>query len=163
MLSPGCSTPQSQEYSFLPWVEGYAVGHDGLDTEHRRLVEIINEIHVAQQTDPAHARINTLLDMLHQETVDHLRHENSAMREVSGKVALEKGSHPAALKMMSDAVLDEHIAEHARSLQKLAFIIRSFGPESNAPSGELGDLLKDWFIEHAIKYDAHLKAVFQAL
>lgn len=163
MLSPGCSTLQNQERSFLPWTEGYAVGHDGLDAEHRDLVEIINEIHVAQQADEASERINALLDVLHQKTIDHLRHENSAMREVSGKVALEKGSHPAALKAMSDAVMDEHIAEHARSLQKLASIIQGFGPKSNAPHGELGDMLKDWFIEHAIKYDAHLKAVFQAL
>lgn len=150
------------EQPFLPWVEGYAVGHEVLDAEHRRIAEAISEINAAQQTRQPPTRIVALLDAFLQMVMEHLRHENSAMREVS-EAARAKGSHLSFLRAMSDAVIDEHIAEHARSLQKLNSIIGGFDSESDPEGPMLGDALRDWFVEHAVKYDAHLKAVFQAL
>jgi hypothetical protein len=63
---------------------------------------------------------------------------------------------------MSAAVIGEHIVDHARSLQQLGSIIRAFH-STPAEGKQIGDALRGWFVEHAVKYDAHLKAVFQAM
>lgn len=127
------------------------------------MVAAINEIHLAQQSGQPFKHISMLLDGFRQTTLEHLQHENTAMCEVSERAARSKGSHLSSVKAMSEAVIGEHIAEHARSLQKLDSIIHNFISEADAGSQKLGDALRAWFIEHAVKYDAHLKAVFQAL
>jgi hemerythrin len=37
------------ETPFLPWEDEFAIGHEGLDAEHRRLVDAINEINIAER------------------------------------------------------------------------------------------------------------------
>jgi hemerythrin len=147
--------------SFLQWIDGYAVGHGGLDAEHLRLVGLINDIHVADLAGNA-GQVACLLDMFRQAAAEHLGHENAVMREVESRAAQVTGGREAFLEAMSAAVICEHIIDHTRSLQQLDAIIRAF--HATADTGaQVGDALKAWFVEHAIKYDAHLKAVFQAM
>lgn len=53
--------------------------------------------------------------------------------------------------------------KHVLTLSKLELIIRSHSSRTDSAESSLGNNLKVWFLEHAIKYDAHLKAVFQAM
>jgi hemerythrin len=142
---------------FLQWIDGYAVGHEGLDREHRRLVDIINEIHVAELAGNSE-QVGGLLETLREVTAEHLGHENAVMHEVESRAAQATGGRQAFLEAMSAAVIDEHIGEHARSLQQIDTIIHGFHA-----GAQIGDALRGWFVEHAVKYDAHLKAVFQAM
>lgn len=151
------------EQQFLRWMEAYAVGHEGLDAEHRRLAVAINEIHAAERAGQNPSQVGILLDAFRCAAEDHLEHENLAMREVGDRANRAKANQLAFLKAMSDAVIDEHIAEHAQSLQKLNLVMRAFHSGANLGERALSDILKDWFVDHAIKYDAHLKAVFQAI
>jgi hemerythrin len=142
---------------FLQWIDGYAVGHEGLDREHRRLVDVINEIHAAELAGNT-GEAGRLLGILRGVTAEHLGHENAIMHEVESRAAQAAGGRQAFLEAMSAAVIDEHIVDHARSLQQIDTIIRGFH------AGErVSDALRGWFVEHAVKYDAHLKAVFQAM
>ena len=85
------------------------------------------------------------------------------MRKINTDTITSPEKRTAHLKAMSNAVINEHIAEHAQALLKLGSIIHTFKAETDTAEPRLSFDLRDWFIEHAIKRDAHLKAVFQAM
>jgi hemerythrin-like metal-binding protein len=133
------------EAPFLIWSESFAVGHKGLDAEHRDLVRTINEIHCAENARPPQALIR-LSNALMLATIKHFQHENAVMcLEISGAA-------------VSDTV-NEHRAEHALVLNRLESIIRN--PYFLHTPHELSKNLKDWFLEHALTSDAQLKWLFE--
>lgn len=138
----------SRKMRFLNWAEEFGVGHSGLDAEHHRLLEIINDIHNLEQAGQPQGELVGLLHNMEHVTIDHFRHENSVLRlELFG--------------IIGPAVVNEHMAEHAAALTDLQSIVIDF--RRGTPFGEhaLSENLKRWFIEHATKYDAGLKAAVQ--
>jgi hypothetical protein len=57
---------------------------------------------------------------------------------------------------MAADVFDAHMAEHAALLGRFEEI-------KQTPLETLGDTLKSWFVDHAIRQDSHLKTIFQAM
>jgi len=149
--------------SSLPWSENFNVGHLGLDEEHRGLVELINDViaavHDKTNLEKLPDLLPTLLKALREATVEHLRNEDAILWELrQGKYARLKGNPrtPQFVKAMAGAAFDEHMAEHEKLLSQ-------FDDVSKLPHDKLCETLKSWFLDHAIKHDAHLKAIFQAL
>lgn len=153
----------AMEPSFLVWREVFAVGHAGLDAEHRHLVESVNEIYAAECAAQTPGQLTRLLEALRFSVERHFKHENLIMREMSRDADPSPESKIDQLKAMTDAVIDEHVAEHAHELFKLDEIIRAVPVGSDSTELGVSHKLKSWFVDHAIKYDAHLKAVFQAM
>jgi hemerythrin len=142
----------------LPWSESYAVGHEALDAEHRRLVELINEVAEAIGSRASPKQIAGALRELRAVAVEHLRQENAILWELkSGTYEPLKGRvhTPHFLKAMAAAAFDEHMAEHAT-------LMASFDTIASDPLETVCETLRAWFLDHAIKHDAHLKAIFQA-
>ena len=143
----------------LPWSESYAVGHKVLDAEHRRLVELINEVDDAIQSGASPERVAGLLRVLRAVAVEHIRQENTVLWELkTGTYEPLKGrtQTPYFVKVMAEAAFDEHMAEHA-------VLMASFDIIPSLPVETLCETLRVWFLDHAIKHDAHLKAIFQAV
>lgn len=144
--------------AFLSWQETYAVGHLGLDLEHKRLVELINEISgVPGGADGQ--RLSDLLNALYFASVEHFRHENSVMRDlVAGAYLLR--SDGAQSMAISEAAINDHCAEHAQALIKLESMLQAFIVARDGRNLAVG--LRVWFLDHAINHDAHLKKVFHS-
>ncbi len=148
---------------FLVWSGVFAIGHKAIDAEHRLLVDAINEIHAAehagQTLDQLIAQLNDLLAA----TERHFDRENSVMQKLQHGPKLSEAKRIAFLKALGDVAMDEHLSAHEHELSKLKSIIGAIGSGDDLsrsnPCSELGD----WFVQHVIKYDAHLKAVFQAI
>jgi len=143
----------------LPWSENFAVGQAQLDAQHRRLVELINEIDRTIHCQKDLGKLPALLKTLREETEEHIRHENALLWEIkSGAFAPLQGrpQTPHYLKSLAEAAFDDHMAEHATLLARLDAIVLG-------PIQSLCDPLKAWFVDHAIKHDSHLKTIFQAL
>jgi hypothetical protein len=66
---------------------------------------------------------------------------------------------PASMKSMSEAVFVEHLKDHQHAIDALGSLISRSLDEGRPLRNEL----TSWFVAHAVKYDAHLKAVFQGL
>jgi len=142
----------------LTWSESYAVGHKVLDAEHRHLVELINDVSDAVQSKASPEQIASLLRVLRDVAVEHIRQENSVLWELkSGNYEPLKArpQTPHFLRAMADAAFDEHMAEHAT-------LMESFDAIGSAPITTLCEALRVWFLDHAVKHDARLKAIFQA-
>lgn len=142
----------------LEWNNAYSVGNLALDTEHRELICRINDICAQRAEDHPRVR-HSLFQTLLQFVERHFAHEDGILR----KVAQASAGTSEDAKTISRATIREHIASHALSLANLKVIGERI---TNATSDELQpqyDALKIWFINHAVKHDAHLKAMFQAM
>ncbi len=143
----------------LPWMDGFCVGHAELDAEHQQLVEMINDIEAAVRNRQDPGQVAELLTALRLAAGRHIERENALLWQIgAGTYEPIRGHTPTPhfLRVMAGAALDKHIAEHDSVLDQLDHVI----------SGSLetvGDALKTWFLDHAIKQDSHLKALFQAM
>ncbi|HXP78236.1 MAG TPA: hemerythrin domain-containing protein [Stellaceae bacterium] len=141
----------------LPWRESFAVGHPVLDAEHQRMVALINDVISAIEKTPE--RIPDLLTKLRTATREHVQNENALLWELrSGTYAALQGRARTApfLKAMAEAAFDEHMAEHDMWLGRI-------DDTHDLPPDTLAETLKSWFLDHAIKHDSKLKAIFQAM
>ena len=144
----------------LQWSESFSVGHSELDEEHRRLVADINDICHAYRAGQPPKRLHALLNSLATDTKRHLAHEDAVLREFSAEA---KRPTRAILKAITDAAVEQHIAAHDQSFAQLGVIMRAAGPKTPDAASVLCAELTKWFLDHAIKYDSHLKTIFQAM
>jgi len=144
--------------AFLSWQETYAVGHLGLDREHKLLIELINEISGARAA--ASRQLPDLSNAFYFASVEHFRHENSVMRDILGGAYLLPDA--LARQFLSEAAINDHCAEHAQALINLERILQDFSASRILDGSVLASDLRIWFLDHAINHDAHLKQVFQS-
>lgn len=149
------------EPHFLVWNEEYSIGHTGLDAEHRQLVDMINQVCAVEQAGGVADELTPLLEALVILAVEHFKHENTLLRELSWlAVPLQEG-HPAIKSVISASAANEHCAEHARALLQLQSINRASDCIGNANQSPLGKTLIDWFTEHTLGHDAVLRDALQ--
>lgn len=142
----------------LEWNNAYSVGNSVLDAEHRELISRINEIcarRAADNSEVRHSLFQTLLKFVKH----HFAHEDGILR----KVAQADAGTSEDAKTISRATIREHIASHALSLANLNIIGERITNATPDERQRQYDALKIWFIDHAVKHDAHLKAMFQAM
>lgn len=101
----------------------------------------------------------SLLKTLGRAVEDHFRTENSVLWELRGGTYERLKHSPAARRViagLATGVFEAHMTEHEALLERFKEI-------AQMPLETLGDTLKSWFVDHAIKHDAHLKTIFQAM
>lgn len=149
----------------LEWSDAYSVLHPVLDSEHRTIADSINAIIDAVQNKSDIARLRGLLCTLKDNSTAHFAHEDAILREIVAFTSSARGGRKF-LAIMGQAVVDEHLATHAQAADALEGLIRSTlqtGQAAHAHFEGLGETLVHWFVGHAIRHDAHLKALFQVV
>jgi hemerythrin len=139
----------------LVWSPALTVGHGGLDAGHIRLMDAINGVCTARYPHQFGKR----LDKVKSEIDKHLQQETALLREIQAGSyeGMSKGRPtPELHKAISDAGIGEHILDHQTSLVHMRAVVSAAGNALCAG-------LKSWFIEHSIRHDAHLKAIFQEI
>ena len=141
------------------WGDSFAVGHPLLDGQHRRLVELINDIDASVRAATNPRGLPALMELLRITAREHFRQEDAILWEIKmGTYEPLKGRARTShlVEAMANAAFDEHIAEHATLLVRFDAIVK-------ASAETLYEALKAWFLDHVIKQDAHLKAIFRAM
>ena len=146
---------------FLTWTKDFAVGHSGLDAEHRQLVDAINRVCSAEYAGCAAGELRQLLEHLTISAVEHFKHENTLLRELGCLADFLREGVPDARNIISASTVNEHCAEHARALLRLETIVHTLDDDPRSDRGNLGEMLMDWFTEHAVEHDADLRDALQ--
>lgn len=142
----------------LAWNVGFAVGHPEIDAQHRHLVVLINEI-IAAVEQEALETVPQMLSGLAHVAAEHFHAEMATLAELlSGTHESVKGRAKTRrlVKALADVRIEEHRARHGALIKRLNDL-RALPPHV------LCAHLKDWFVDHAIKQDSGLRAVFQAI
>ncbi len=119
----------------IKWRNSYSVGIDQIDTEHKKLVELINEVFMVVRDKGDEQTLNRAVEELVAYTRYHFSAEESAM---------EQAGYPD---------LDEHREEHQRLENEVVDFHQRLQEEGGEIRIDLYHFLRDWLIHHIIECD----------
>lgn len=127
----------------LPWTEKFKIGVEALDDDHRALVDLINVFIQTAHNPDSRGELPIVFRRIVERTQAHFERENEFV-------------------MVNDTISGKaHILEHDRLLDSLRKIGQEMvTAESGADMHRICAELKDWFIRHAIEFDAAMRAQF---
>ncbi len=117
------------------WKESYSIGINAIDEQHKKLIEIINELYKAQKIGTSQTIIKEVLHKLTDYTIYHFTMEE----EMQVKCLFPK--------------LKEHKEEHAGFVTTLNELKKDSDKKNLLLSLKTLDFLKDWTIIHILGSD----------
>jgi hemerythrin len=130
---------------FIEWNTDYSVQIISIDTQHKKLFDLINLLHEKIQKNEAKKLIEPILIELEDYTQTHFKTEEDMM---------QKTKYPK---------IQEHFQAHAFFIQKLQEIKQQFNEKlqvSTIPI-EVWVFLRSWLTEHILKMDQEYKSHFK--
>ncbi|MBT0665913.1 bacteriohemerythrin [Geobacter pelophilus] len=119
----------SESGKLINWSNSYSVKVSKMDSEHQRLIDMINNLYIAMREGRGKDAIGSILDELIEYTKTHFAHEEKLMKE-SGYPGYEDQ------KRAHESLINKVVEIHARF------------KAGNALSQEIMTFLKDWLINH---------------
>ncbi|MEW6198813.1 MAG: bacteriohemerythrin [Planctomycetota bacterium] len=119
----------------ITWDQSLSVGVPDLDAQHRRLVDMINDLHDAMAKGQGRDALKPLLTRLAQYTVTHFQAEEQYMRKIN---------YPNLL---------QHKAEHENLVRRVKELTQSYESNQIALTIETMNFLRDWLTSHIRRVD----------
>ncbi len=117
------------------WKDEYNTGVQKMDEQHRRLVEIINELYACMKDGGDRMVVGEILDELANYTVNHFKDEEDIMR---------KHNYPE---------LAAHQLVHKNFIEKVSTSIEKIKNGERMPPADIFNFLKDWLVSHIERQD----------
>ncbi len=129
---------------FIQWSPSFSVGNAMLDADHRKLIDILNQIYDAWTEHSTSLELEQLFDELMDYTDHHFSREES--------------------KLLSRDYenLDKHHAAHER-LRELVHAFRSrhlAGQRADVLTEDMAKFLKSWLLDHILEEDMKYRHLF---
>jgi len=123
----------------IEWDDRYAIGIPAVDHEHRRLIELVNDLHKALMVDGESRRCGLFFEEVYTAISAHFALEERFMRETA---------------YFGYA---EHKRDHERLLDDLRDLMEDYeSGETDFRGDRLSERLREWFGQHFQTLDAKL-------
>ena len=129
---------------FISWNDAMSVGVEKFDSEHRQLVDLVNELNHALTVGAARVKLSGILDRLVKYTVIHFGHEEEYMA------------------LYDYPQTESHRKEHSALTAKVAEFQERLANGKDSFSIELIVFLRDWLVNHILGTDMAYKEFFRA-
>jgi hemerythrin-like metal-binding protein len=116
--------------SYLEWKDEYSVGIDSIDRQHRRLVNLINQLHTAVTYSTGEEFEREALDELVDYTKTHFSYEEDLMKQ---------NGYPD---------FDAHKAQHVEMIRKVDEVLAEYEKDQDTAMNNALNYLSDWLINH---------------
>jgi hemerythrin len=130
--------------SFMSWEDRFSVGVASIDTQHRKLIDMINELHDARLKGKSSEALGHIFGELATYTVEHFAYEERLF---------EQTRYPATIA---------HKAEHEALRNKVKELQTAMEGQKYPFTMELMDFLREWLQKHILgtdkAYSGHLVA-----
>ncbi len=133
-MSPQPTTP-NKNGAALQWKDSYNTGVTLMDQQHRRLVELINQLFSCMKDGGDRMVLSGVVDELVNYTVTHFRSEEDLMR---------KNNYPD---------LEAHQQIHKNFVEKVGAYAEKLKSGERLPPSDIYNFLKDWLISHIENQD----------
>lgn len=130
--------------SFFTWDEKYSVQVAEMDDQHKRLFEIIADLHQAMSQGKGNTVMADILKKLQDYTVTHFKKEEEYMQK------------------FGYSGLAEQKKQHTLFIQKLSDYQISLSDKKLGLSIEVMTFLKDWLITHIQQVDTNYSETFHS-
>ena len=121
--------------SLITWTDDLSVKVAQIDTQHKKLVDLINSLHLAMKQRKADEALGGVIESLVNYAIEHFRTEEKYFDEFD---YLEG---------------EQHKKEHMDFVYKVAAFKNDFDRGKMMLPLEIMEFLKDWFINHVKKTD----------
>lgn len=122
----------------LEWTDKLSIGVERIDNQHRRMVQLANNLVTAMQTDVAEDILDTLFMELREYTQVHFQAEEQYMQDVG---------YPG---------LDAHRQTHEALKQQVRDYRQSLKDKKAVPPSDVLRFLKAWLVDHIIYEDMQI-------
>jgi hemerythrin len=122
----------------LLWNDDYCIGHEIIDSEHKRLFEIAGRIFAVKNPLMDIAAIKNMVHQLYDYMQEHFEHEETCMIQA---VYSDSGTHK------------EKHAEIIREMNDIVKLSKNFIQIQN----RLVVLMRKWLLDHVLKEDLKVK------
>ncbi|MBI2316316.1 MAG: hemerythrin family protein [Betaproteobacteria bacterium] len=130
---------EKQTRRWIKWDDMLELGHAGMDADHKRLVDLVNQLADCAVGDTGGEAYGELLDRLFAEARSHFEHEERLMARYG---------YPHT---------EEHTAEHVKLIETALEYKTRFGA-SVQPSVSLLYFFEQWLTRHIMSSDRELAA-----
>jgi len=120
---------------FMPWTDAFMIGERTIDSQHKLLVSLVNQLYEAMRTGQGRTALQGILKSLIQYTQTHFRYEESVLRQ------------------HAYAGLNEHISQHRKLEETVMAFQREFEDGAAGITVELMDFLSNWLRCHILEND----------
>ncbi len=128
--------------ALFQWRDDYSVKIPSIDVQHRKLVEMLNQLNDGMAAGTGNAQLGALLTGLVDYTAKHFAYEEKLFKT---------HAFPGAA---------EHVEEHKRLVEQVLDFKRRYEAGQASINMQLMKFLKDWLIMHILGsdkgYSAHL-------
>ena len=121
--------------SYFPWRSEYNINVKTMDSQHRELVNIINELQQAINEGEGKERLGQVLEKLLEYTDFHFSAEEKLMK---------KHGYPG---------YQEHSIKHTKMRSKVLSLIHDYNSGGVAKTFSVLKFLQDWLIKHIMDTD----------
>lgn len=128
----------------IEWNSSFSVGSPVLDADHRRLIDILNQIYDAWQGSSSSVQLGKLFDDLVDYTDGHFNREES---KLSSRGYADLARHHAAHERLREVVL----AFRSRHLA---------GQQPDKLTEDMAQFLKTWLLNHILEEDMRYRPLF---
>lgn len=131
--------------SYMTWSDDLAVGNAFIDSDHRKLIGLINDLHDATAEGKGTEVLGVTLSNLIKYAAAHFRREEDEMARIgySGAIA--------------------HRQEHEKLVREVLSLQQKFNDGNAMLTVNVSKFLKDWLVNHIMKTDITFsKAIQQA-
>ncbi len=115
---------------YLEWKDEYCVGIDSIDQQHRKLVNLINQLQTAVDYSTGEEFERDALDELVDYTKTHFSYEEGLMRD---------NDYPD---------FESHKAQHEKMFKKVEEVLAEYEQDQDTAMSNAVEYLKDWLINH---------------
>lgn len=117
------------------WDKNFSVGNDEMDNQHKKLIEIINELFIHFNNGNAQEIILQILDKMVNYSILHLTSEEKYLKEID---------YP---------YIEEHKLMHNSYKQQIILFRNKIRSDNDEVHYELFNYLKDWWTNHILEED----------
>ena len=125
--------------AYFEWADDLAIDGGGpIDADHRKLVDLVNELHTATSEGRGMEIVANIMEQLVAYTTEHLHREEAEM---------------AAVNFPN---LERHKIGHAKFIESLQDLQKKYESGSITVASQLSTILRDWLSLHIRRSDKEL-------
>lgn len=117
-------------HQFVEWKDDYSVGIDSIDQQHKKLLNLINQLQTAVDYSTGDEFEREALDELVDYTKTHFIYEEGLMRD---------NDYPD---------FEPHKAQHEKMFKKVGEVLAEYEQDHETAMSNAAEYLKDWLINH---------------
>lgn len=129
--------------AYFEWANDMVIDNGPIDEDHRKLVDLVNELHTATSQGRGQEVVDKLLTQLIADTEEHLREEERVMEQA---------------KFTN---LERHKQRHTHFVNKLHELRQKQQQGSVTVASQLSSVLRDWLSLHIRRNDKELRQFLQ--